>query len=463
MPYHRRFSPVSPLPAMDLKRSLLIRITLFALVIFLAAVGVILEQSRTRVRAQIERTGSTIQQLITDEVARSSDAFHRSIEDIDLSSLAAIGELIHFCVEIEDLYLRPITARCFEEPGYSPGLLSWAMHRLIGSDVVYLSHVGHYPGVKVGALTVRPDIASEAADAWRQIRTVLGITLGILFLNFLVYRPVRRALRPTEEILDALGRMEKGDLTVRLPRCELIELQRISSVFNHLADRLQNTIGEQQRLAERLLTVREEERRHLARELHDEFGQCLTSINAEAAFANELARDGLPELAPCAQAIARTSGHMLESLQQILRQLRPVGLDAFGLAAGLDDLVRGWNQRSRGRCLYRLEIDGDCGDFPDNLNINLYRIVQESLTNATRHGEASEVVVRLSRGLDVELTVSDDGHGEVPLPSERGLGVLGMHERVQALGGRFSLESRQPRGTLVRVRIPLASRPEGSA
>ena len=96
MPYHRRFSPVGPLPAMDLKRSLLIRITLFALVIFLAAVGVILEQSRTRVRAQIERTGSTIQQLITDEVARSSDAFHRSIEDIDLSSLAAIGELIHF-------------------------------------------------------------------------------------------------------------------------------------------------------------------------------------------------------------------------------------------------------------------------------------------------------------------------------------------------------------------------------
>lgn len=442
---------------MDLKRSLLVRISAFAVAIFIAAVAVVLNQTRSRVRTHIERTGSTIQQLITDEVARSTDAFHRTIEDIDLSSLEAVGELIHFCVEIDNLDARPVTAHCFAEPEYAPAPLHWAMERLIGSDVIYRSRLGHYPGIKVGEMAVRPNIASEAADAWRQIRTLLWITLGILLLNFLVYVPVRRALRPTEQILDALGNMEAGDLAVRLPAFELIELQRISSVFNHLADRLQKTMGEQQKLAERLLTVREGERRHLARELHDELGQCLTSINAEAAYANELARDGLPELLPCTQAIARTTGQMMESLQQILRQLRPIGLEEFGLVAGLEQLARGWNQRSRGRCTYRLELDGDFGDFPDNLNVSLYRIVQESLTNATRHGEATEVVVRLSRGESIELTIEDDGRQQAARPAEPGMGVLGMRERVQALGGSFRLAPRKPRGMVVAASIPLAT------
>lgn len=446
---------------MDLKRSLLVRITLFALAIFVVAVAVVLDQARARARAHIQRTGSTIQQLISDEVARSSDAYHRTIEDIDLSSLQPIGKLIHFCVEVENLDSHPVAARCFTEPEEAPALLHWVMGRLIGSDVIYRSRLGNYPGIKVAELAVRPDIASEAADAWRQIRILLWITLGILFLNFLVYIPVRRALRPTGQILDALGKMEAGDLTVRLPSCELIELQRISSVFNHLADRLQQTIGEQQKLAERLLTIPEEERRHLARELHDELGQCLTSINAEAAYANELARDSLPELLPCTEAIARTTGQMMESLQQILRQLRPIGLEEFGLVAGLEQLIRGWNQRRRGRCAYRLELEGNCGDFPDNLNVSLYRIVQESLTNATRHGEATEVVVRLERRESVALSITDNGQPEPAPPAApgmgmgMGMGVLGMHERVQALGGSFRLAPAQPRGMIVAASIPL--------
>lgn len=442
---------------MDLKRSLLVRITLFAAAIFIAAVAVVLDQSRTRVRTDIQRTGSTIRQLITDEATRSTDAYLRTIDDVDLSSLAPIGELIHFCVEIDNLDSRPIAARCFAEPGEAPALVHWAMSRLIGSDVIYRSRLGHYPGIRVAALAVRPDIASEAMDAWRQIRIILWITLGILFLNFLVYVPVRRALRPTGEILDSLGKMEAGDLKVRLPSCELIELQRISSVFNHLADRLQQTIGEQQKLAERLLSIREEERRHLARELHDELGQCLISINAEAAYANELARDALPELLPCTQAIARTTTQTMASLQQILRQLRPIGLEVFGLVAGLEQLIQGWNQRSRGRCTYRLELDGSFDDFPDNLNVSLYRIVQESLTNATRHGEATAVAVCLSRGESIELSIEDDGRQQAVPPVEPGMGVLGMRERVQALGGSFMLAPGTPGGMTVRASIPLAA------
>ncbi|HMV21942.1 MAG TPA: sensor histidine kinase, partial [Rhodocyclaceae bacterium] len=116
-----------------------------------------------------------------------------------------------------------------------------------------------------------------------------------------------------------------------------------------------------------------------------------------------------------------------------------------------------WNQRSRGRCRYRLEVEGLCDRFPDNLNINLYRIVQESLTNATRHGDPAEVVVRISCGESIELTIDDDGRRDTAHPAEPGHGVLGMHERVQALGGIFSLSSRDSGGTRVKANIPLAA------
>ena len=441
---------------MDLKRSLLTRISLFALLIFIVAVAGVLAQTRAAARAHIARHGRTIQQLVADEVARSSDAYHRNIEDLDLSGLRAIGELIHFCVAIENLEARPVTGRCFSDAGEAPALLRGAMARLIGDDVIYRGGLGYYPGIKMGEMTVRPDVDSAAADAWRQIRLILAITVGILFLNFLVYRPVRRALRSTDAILAVLGRMEAGDLTARMPSFELIELNRIGRVFNLMAERLKQTVGEHQRLAGHVLSVREEERRHLARELHDELGQCLTSINAEAAYAHERARDDLPDLQPCTEAIVRLTGQMMGALQQILRALRPIGLEEFGLRVCLEQLIEGWNRRSRGRCSYRLDWDGDGAGWPDRLNVSLFRIVQESLTNATRHGAASEVTVRLTQtDATVHLEIADDGGFEAASLAEPGMGVLGMRERVQALGGRFALTPRVPRGVLVSAEIPL--------
>ena len=452
-----------PRAHIDLRRTLLMRVTLFAAMLALLAAAVILYQAQQRIGDTIQRTGSTIRQLINDEAARGSTAFRRSTEEIDFSTLAGIGRLVHFCAEVTDLYNRPVIKRCFSEPGDTPWLLRQAMHALIGPEVAYHGTIEQHPGIKVGELAVTPDLDSEAADAWMQIRAVLWIAAGILLLNVLIYLPVHRALRPAEQILRALGDMEKGDLSVRLPRFELVELERIGAVFNHLAERLQATIAEQRRLAERLLTVREEERRHLARELHDEFGQCLASINAEAAYANELAREDMPALLPCTQAIARTTGQMMEALQQILRQLRPVGLEEFGLAAGLEQLVEGWQQRSRGSCDYRLDIEGDFSNLPDNLNVSLYRIVQESLTNAAKHGRATAVEVRLrhSEGSGhIEVTIDDDGErGGCALHEggPGGFGVLGMRERVQALGGRFALAPRSPKGMRVEASIPAAA------
>lgn len=441
----------------DLKHHLLRRVTLFALAIGVFASGLVLYQARERIRLHIAHTGSTVERLITGEAIQPRGTFQHSLAGLALASLDDIGQLLGICVAVEDIYKQPIVQRCFGEKSAPPRLLRWALGHLMGPEIHYRGAIGQYPGFTVGEFVVTPNLDSEALAVWQQIRTVLGMTLGILLLNLLVYLPVRRALLPTEQILAVLRRMEGGDLAARMPRPRLIELHRIAAGFDHLTGRLQKTMAEQRHLAQRLLAVREEERRHLARELHDEFGQCLTSIGAETAFITARTRECQPELLPAAQSIAAVTAHMLESLQGILSQLRPIGLEEFGLRAGLEQLVGGWQRRLTG-CTFELLIDGEIDDLPDDLTVSLYRIIQESLTNALRHGDPKRVTVRLSRETSrCILSVEDDGEGRPASSVGSGLGVLGMNERVAALAGRFSIAARSPRGMRVRAEFPAAA------
>lgn len=440
--------------AIDLKHHLLRRVTLFALAIGIFASGLVLHQARERIRLDIAHTGSTVERLITAEAAQPRGSFQHGLAGLALASLDDIGRLLGICVAVEDIYKQAIVQRCFGKESAPPRLVRWALGHLIGPEIRYEGAISQYPGFTVGEFVVTPNLDSEALAVWQQIRTVLGMALGILLLNLLVYLPVRRALQPTEQILAVLGRMEAGDLAARMPRPRLIELQRIAAGFDHLTGRLQKTMAEQRRLAQRLLAVREEERRHLARELHDEFGQCLTSIGAETAFITARMRERQPELLPAAQSIASVTAHMLESLQGILGQLRPVGLEEFGLRAGLEQLVGGWRRRLSG-CTFELSIDGEIDDLPDDLTVSLYRIIQESLTNAVRHGEPQKVTVRLSRETSrCSLSVEDDGEGRPASSAGSGLGLLGMKERVAALGGRFAIAALSPKGMRVQAEFP---------
>ncbi|WP_374266056.1 HAMP domain-containing sensor histidine kinase [Zoogloea sp.] len=442
--------PAAP-AAVDLKRHLLLRVSLFALAVGVVATVVVLHQTRARIRDHLARTGVTVERLIAGEADQLRDAFRRSLDGLALTSLDGIGPLLGICVAVEDLYKRPVVSRCFHDDGEAPTPVRWLLARLIGPEVAYRGVIGQYPGVKVGEFVVTPDLDSEGRAAWVQIRTVLGMSLAILLLNLLIYRPVRRALRPADQILAVLGRMEAGDLSARMPRPRLIELRRIAAGFDHLAAQLQKTLAAQRQLAQRLLAVREEERRRLARELHDEFGQCLASVGAEAAFIAARAESTDPSLLPAARAVSAVTGHMMESLQGILHQLRPVGLEEFGLTAALEQLVAGWRRRMPG-CDFALTVTGAVDGLPDGLTVSLYRIVQESLTNALRHGTPGRVAVDLARdAAGCRLRVEDDGEGDAPPSPGSGLGVLGMCERVEALGGQFALEPLAPRGMRVRV------------
>ncbi|WP_298597709.1 sensor histidine kinase [Zoogloea sp.] len=445
---------------LDLKRHLLVRVSLFALIVLLLGAVVTLLEARYRVRGDIQRTGVAIRQLVTEEINRNYSAYDATLAELnlDLTALKAIGQVIDFCMEMSDFHTHATHRQCFAEAVELPAPVEAFMRRVVGGDAEFRGSIGQYPGITGGQLVVTPNYGRELLELALKLGNLVAVSVMILLLSFFVYRPVRNALAPSEAILGTLSRMEQGDLEARMPSFALIELNRIAEGFNHLADRLARTIHSQQRLAHRLLSVREEERQHLARELHDEFGQYLASLNAEAAFARELADEGVPALRPCADSIVRTIVHMMETLQQILHRLRPIGLEEFGLLPSLRQLIVGWNQRSR-ETRFTLVADDVLDDLPDNINVSLYRIIQESLTNAVRHGQPGRVEVSLRRApAGLILEIRDDGQGVRSGPDAGkpgGFGRLGMEERVLALGGTLHIAPAPGRGTLVSVHLPV--------
>ncbi|MGD8477990.1 MAG: histidine kinase [Burkholderiales bacterium] len=232
---------------------------------------------------------------------------------------------------------------------------------------------------------------------------------------------------------------------------------------------LADALAENRRLSQSYLQVQEDERRALARELHDEMGQSLNAIKVDAVNIRD-ATGNSPEVARSAQAIIDVSSKVYEVVRTLLRQLRPVALDELGLASAVQYSVDEWQQRHKGvHC--DLSLDDNIDGFGEDINITAYRIVQECLTNIARHANASRVAISLrarvfANGDSVlEIAVEDDGRGiDDSLPG-RGVGLIGLRERVEALGGRFDIRARNggdapaaSRGTRVSATIPVGVR-----
>jgi signal transduction histidine kinase len=222
-------------------------------------------------------------------------------------------------------------------------------------------------------------------------------------------------------------------------------------------------LEENRRLSRRLIDVQEEERKTLARELHDEMGQALTAIKTEAALIIDRCQDpGLP-IGKSARAIGAAADYLYDLTHTLIRRLRPSVLDDLGLAAALETLVSEWRARRPGLPC-RLTVEGDLHGLPDAVNIAIFRLVQEALTNVLRHAVASHMSVTLCRSADAVLVrVEDDGRGLDPAGVKRTwqhFGLLGMRERVEGLGGCLDIESDPGRGLCLHATIPVAAERE---
>lgn len=225
---------------------------------------------------------------------------------------------------------------------------------------------------------------------------------------------------------------------------------------------MEKLLDQNRKLTRRLFQVQEQERRHLARELHDEYGQWLTALRMHAHILDDHCGDRDVEMRDSITNIAGISSKMHQSIRRMIHELLPVELDELGLIDCLQELVNNWRARyPQIRCT--LSLEGSLSDFDVSLNVKLYRIVQESLTNVARHAMADNVSILLrqyaNQSMDADyllLTIDDDGRGaDLDMPN-KGIGLAGMRERVLAVGGEFVLKSTHGSGFHLEIRLPVA-------
>jgi signal transduction histidine kinase len=267
------------------------------------------------------------------------------------------------------------------------------------------------------------------------------------------------ALLPARAIIDGLRQLQHGNLAWRLPHFRTGEFNHIAEAVNQLADNLASTRATRQALMTRLFQVQEDERRTIARDLHDEFGQCLTATAALAAIIERRTREDFPEVASDAARIAQVQKRMMLSLRSTLKRLRSQNIEEIGLEASLRQLITDHTDQTQLGPVFRLEFAGPIASLPTHVATDLYRIAQECITNAIKHGKPSEVHLRLERSQTHEdviaLTVEDDGAGDAgDADRHTGYGILGIRERLEPYGGSLTLRP-SAKGMRVAAVIPL--------
>lgn len=325
-----------------------------------------------------------------------------------------------------------------------------------------------------GRLTITPDASRSALDAWDQLLTLTLTALALLLaLHAIVFALVGRTVRPFGRIVAALNRLEAGQLDVQIERLPGQEAAAIGAAFNRMVEGLRARIEAERRamLAERELSDRrelarwidhhlEEERKLIARELHDELGQSVTAIRSLAlAVAGRTAgKDAASEQA--ARVIADESQRLYAAMHGLIPRLAPLVLDAFGLADTLRDLVER-TQRSQPAVRVGLDVQLDQVQLDADAALALYRAAQEGLTNALRHGGATVIGLQLRADpAGARLAVEDNGRGLPPDWQARAghYGLRWMGERVEGLGGGFAIRNREPGpGVALEVWVPAAA------
>ncbi len=223
-------------------------------------------------------------------------------------------------------------------------------------------------------------------------------------------------------------------------------------------------LAQNRRLTQLIQSSLEEERRTIARELHDELGQCITAVRTIGTVIAQQTEQNQPEVHRSARTIVDVAGRIYDSVHGIIRQLRPTALDHLGLRETLEEAVAQW-RRLHPSLAFELAVDGDVQALGETVNITVYRIVQECINNVVKHARAHRVSVEVTReagarGDTLSVRVRDDGQGLVEPEAVRAtrFGVLGMRERAEALGGTFELLTAEGGGVEVKVTLPLTGR-----
>lgn len=306
------------------------------------------------------------------------------------------------------------------------------------------------------------DPADEIEEIWESFVLIsaaflLGMTLCFVALGW----AIRQGLRPLAELGEAMASVERGQLASRLGAQNLQEVNDLVARFNTMAAALEQEQKTVRELMTELLRVQDREREHIARVLHDDLGQYLTGIRAQArAWLYDPALNS--EQKKQASELAHHCETVQKHFRHLLQDLHPLVMEQLGLNSAISHLAEQWQQLSGLSC--QLELDECLPELTGEQQTHLYRFLQEALNNISRHAKATQASLTVARSNGaLEVVVCDNGRGTGDLSGCRGLGLRSMRERARCLGGRMELLSHLGEGTRVLLAMPAAGAGSPSA
>jgi len=416
----------------------------------------ILAQARPRIAAEARAVTRLTQEFLVSSLDRLQTA--TDPQEAVLALVSSLGYLRHVRVVVGE---GALAATMAPPPDAADAAPAW-FRSLVSAPVMTTTLPVMIGQRRLNYIVIQPDPSEIVAEVWdeakQQVEEGVALAVAVVLVTNLM---LRVALRPLTGAGETLARLAAGDYSARARVRGSPEVTDIAAGVNRLGQALGDLSADVRRLLERVVDAHDEERRAIARELHDEIGPHLFALRAHAVAL--AARVGEGEAAALARGISEAVEGLQKQNRRILANLRPAALDELGLIAALEALVDQW-RRLAPEVAVELYADPRLGELEPRAGLTLYRFVQEGLTNAFRHAKARRIAVRVAfeppSGVlpgDPELAglrarVEDDGFG-LSAGQAPGMGLSGLRDRVRALGGEFAFGAAEPRGAFIEARF----------
>jgi two-component system, NarL family, sensor histidine kinase UhpB len=434
---------------MSLSYQINIRILLSSIIILIIGGAIVVWQARSAINQEIDSSVSMTAHILSCGLAQGTPNNAGW-----LNCFSSLKETRHLKIELHKPSGEVITIGN-NNPNIQLDKLppQWFTNLIGGKQAQTERQVTNATGEQF-SLVIQANPLDEIKEIWEESLGFFGTILVLTQLTFLsVYLALAKSIKSISTIVATLKMIETGHYQAKLPEFTTSEYNSIAKAINHMTSELNNAQQENKALTQHSLEILESERKQLAQELHDELGQSLTAIKIMAITANRQES----QIKPMTEAIADICDNLINVVRTMMHQLHPLVLTELGLKAALEDLISHWSGKYP-----QLVIRLDCPDGLENVgqkaSIQVFRVIQECLTNIVRHAEATEASITLALTEtpynQLLLSVKDNGKGCLASQLKNGFGILGMKERIQSLDGSFAFKTQPGAGMEISANIP---------
>ena len=429
---------------MSLKSQLLIYINSLLLIATLIGLMTIMMVTQKNVREEVLSTMSLAEFAIEQGVKKNPDfyLFQRNNNELGISELSGIRHLKIQFFDLNDALLEE-TLNTPDEIKPPP---TWFINIIESlSDKIFFSKINiEQRGELTGYILIKPEPIYEYSEIWQQIKVGLWIIGSFLVLiNFVVLLLFSHMIKPINKIIEGFEKLEAGNFKSKIRKSNILELDIIGKKFNSMIDNLRKSNNKIHKLSQNLIDVQEQEKSELARDLHDELGQSLTALQAEAASISKTTKKKSRDEAIF--NVIKLSKNMMLSTREIIKKLNLGLIEDLGFESALIELFENWKRRFKG-VTFEYSIDKKAiKKITKKRAAHLYRIFQEALTNIAKHSSPKKIQISVKYTDKIDRTkilISNDGFSN-DSSNQDGLGLIGIAERVDQIKGTLEISKKK--------------------